>query len=492
MISTSAGFQTAIKSSSRKFISYVDLDGQEYYDDKIISWKFEDRISEGDEFRIGQTVANTFTITLKGVFDPQVDGLTITPLIGVELAGGGYEFIHLGTFVVEEHTINGDIITLECIDSMVKFNKPYVPTIGVPATLTNVLNDVCSQVGISFSGTAPNFTISSIPTGYTCREMVGFISATDGANATINRNNQLVFRRFTSTTTDVDLSVTGANYYENGLKRYNGWVYKIGKVTGISTESEGISYSNGTIPFPTMMELVFAVPWVSQPIVDHVASLLNGLEYVPFTMSWQGNPALESGDNLSIDEQNVGIFKTVALETTLEFDGGLTGTVSTQLEGSLRNKNGEYSALLPQRMLQDKIERSITETEQGLQLKVSYGDVISAINLSPETAKIQSPNIELVGAVTVLSDITGDLGTITAGDIDIDSDLRVGKNMVLGSTFDTDFSINFGANASITSTMGGGSGEGLLNYNAYQHRFNGSINFNNIPITGLNVTVNFG
>jgi hypothetical protein len=43
--------------------------------------------------------------------------------------------------------------------------------------------------------------------------------------------------------------------------------------------------------------------------------------------------------------------------------------------------------------------------------------LISEINLSPGTAKIQANKINLVGAVTVLSDIAGNLGTINAGTI---------------------------------------------------------------------------
>lgn len=481
MRSTSTDFQTAIKSSSRKIVSFVDLDGQEYNESQIINWRFEDRISDGNEFRIGQTVANTFTITIKGVYDKMVDGLTIQPFVGVQVAGGTYEHTELGTFVVEETVINGDIITLECIDNMVKFNKPYVPTLSVPTTLAAILSDVCSQAGMTFSGTVPNFTISSIPTGYTCRDMVGFIAATDGSNATINRFNQLVFRRFTNPVTDTDLTINGNNYYESGLKRHDGWVYKIGKVTGISTESEGVGYSNGTIPFPSIKELGFAVPWVSQAIVDHVASLLNGLEFVPFTMNWQGNPALESGDNVSIDEYLVGNFKSVVLETTLEFDGGLSGTMSTQLEGSIRNANSDITAMIPPRVLQDKIERSITETEQGLQLKVSYNDIISAINLSPETIEILASKINLVGAVTVLSDITGDLGTITAGTMSADRIQGGTLRLLVGG----------GNYANVYAVQGTYGGEVVLDAGAVS--FGSSvIDFTGNQITGLNVTVNFG
>lgn len=72
-------------------------------------------------------------------------------------------------------------------------------------------------------------------------------------------------------------------------------------------------------------------------------------------------------------------------------------------------------------------QSDITQAFDEILLKVSRDEVISSINLSPETAKIQAENIELVGAVSVLSDITGNLGSITAGNV-------TGVN-ITGSTF---------------------------------------------------------
>lgn len=65
---------------------------------------------------------------------------------------------------------------------------------------------------------------------------------------------------------------------------------------------------------------------------------------------------------------------------------------------------------------------SITESEisvlhNEVDIRVKENGVIAAINLSSESATINASKINLVGAVTVLSDITGNLGSITAGDI---------------------------------------------------------------------------
>lgn len=57
----------------------------------------------------------------------------------------------------------------------------------------------------------------------------------------------------------------------------------------------------------------------------------------------------------------------------------------------------------------------ILQQADEIDLRVTKAGVIAAINLSAEGIVIQGSKINLVGAVTVLSDITGNLGTITAG-----------------------------------------------------------------------------
>lgn len=109
----------------------------------------------------------------------------------------------------------------------------------------------------------------------------------------------------------------------------------------------------------------------------------------------------------------------------------------------------------------------IEQHADEIELRVEKSGVIAAINLSPETIRIQASNIDLVGAVTVLSDITGDLGSITAGniygvnifggyissatDIDIGQDLNIGVASN-GAGFLDYSSLNFGNYASISSS----------------------------------------
>ncbi|MGP4038326.1 phage tail spike protein [Gracilibacillus sp. D59] len=95
---------------------------------------------------------------------------------------------------------------------------------------------------------------------------------------------------------------------------------------------------------------------------------------------------------------------TTAEQNISALEGAITSKVEESVFNSLEGRV-------------DTAESTITQHSNQIALKVDEDGVIGAINLSSETAKIQAANIELQGAVTVLSNITGDLGTINAGTI---------------------------------------------------------------------------
>lgn len=81
-------------------------------------------------------------------------------------------------------------------------------------------------------------------------------------------------------------------------------------------------------------------------------------------------------------------------------------------------------------------ESSITQQAHQIESKVSLTDVtgntvVSKINQTATTISIQASKINLIGAVNVLSDITGNLGTITSGNIDIYNDVKIGNDLYL-------------------------------------------------------------
>lgn len=98
-----------------------------------------------------------------------------------------------------------------------------------------------------------------------------------------------------------------------------------------------------------------------------------------------------------------------AVRTSTAYAGDLNSKADTTTVGSLDTRVSSA-------------ESSITQNAGNIASKVSDTDyngntIASLINQTATTIDIEASKINLVGAVTVLSDITGDLGTVTAGDI---------------------------------------------------------------------------
>lgn len=114
--------------------------------------------------------------------------------------------------------------------------------------------------------------------------------------------------------------------------------------------------------------------------------------------------------------------------------------------------------------------------------KVSQSDyngekLVSMINLTPDSVKIEAKNITLQGAVTVLSELSDNLGYIRAGNIDISESIKIGQSV----TF-SDF----------TNISTGGGGITLNAWNdivfaGARHIFYGSVDFDNRLVSNLNL-----
>ncbi|WP_342512788.1 phage tail protein [Sporosarcina sp. FSL K6-1522] len=199
--------------------------------------------------------------------------------------------------------------------------------------------------------------------------------------------------------------------------------------------------------------------------------------------------------------------KSAITQTATEIRSEVSQEVN-RIDGSIASANSSITQLsdqitsvvntsIPQ--LDGRIntaESKITQQGNLINLKVSQSDftgenMVSMINMTPSSVKIQAKNITLVGAVSVLSEIAGNLGTITAGNINISEDVYVGGSIYLGKNLPSGVTRKvvfgkFGDFPSITNHNGSGAlsiaAETGINFST----LGGSINFNNNTVTNLN------
>jgi hypothetical protein len=125
-------------------------------------------------------------------------------------------------------------------------------------------------------------------------------------------------------------------------------------------------------------------------------------------------------------------------------------------------------------------ESSITQQSWQISQKVSTTDfngnrIASLINQTSTTISIQASKINLVGAVRVLSDISGNLGTIHAGNIRIKEDIHMGRRLYF-----SDMTSVGGANGTIQLSAWND-----IVYSGSRHSFNGTVDFSGARVVGL-------
>ncbi|MFB7142675.1 hypothetical protein ACFCYN_24000 [Gottfriedia sp. NPDC056225] len=432
MLNVSNSFMKNMMGNNRVIDSYIMVNLSTKYDSmQIINWSFHDTISVSEVFEIGTTIANSFEITLQNT-NGITNGMLIEPYIGVNVGGSTIEYVSLGKFnVIDTEIINNYGSTqlhLTCLDNMIKLDVPYLWTGGATDTISNIMSKLSSYSGVPLAGTYPA-TIVNQSTGYTCRQMLGFMAGLLGGNGAMDRVGRITIKKLTSPVENnsfvggstskltfdsnianyvkgqfYDLTVntasrtvwdglgvkvndfitngnvlTGINPSLGTITGINGYVitiradvtqtdstpaqvsaenigrrnstvmtiagdnyfdfkegnesYIIDKITGY--DFNGNSFSNGTVS--NNKELRIKNPFFTQALVESLATSLIGIPFFTFNMEWQGNPALESGDNIRIDEFGVSAWNTIVTDTVLTYpDFGASS--QTVCESQLDNK----------------------------------------------------------------------------------------------------------------------------------------------------------
>ncbi|WP_270331643.1 gp58-like family protein [Lactococcus lactis] len=147
---------------------------------------------------------------------------------------------------------------------------------------------------------------------------------------------------------DPKFAVSPAEYFQKGLTK-NELMYKIGGISctvPVQSESgnEQVTYLAGSNTGP---QIVLENKVMTQSLLDDIYQKVKNINFYPFTLNWRGNPALETGDWLTLTDRDGTTFKTPNLSYTLTFKGGLTAISSANTNSSAQTVSA-YSPPLNQ------------------------------------------------------------------------------------------------------------------------------------------------
>lgn len=342
MYNVSSNFKNYIKMPSRILSSRLVAGSTTYTDIEIVDMSLESNLVPGDEFTIGNTICNKFETTLITT-NPIYALSVLTPYIGLNI-NGTVEEVPLGVFNSDPPKVTKSTTKIVAYDNMIKFEKAYFSDLGYPATIQSVATEICHKAGVSFSSMLPSYTTDKIE-GKTLREAIGIIAGICGGFARINRVGNLEIVSLTTT----DIAITTDNFYGSIEKADKNFTIK--KITAIREDNSTISSGSGQ----SYEEITFSNNYITQAQLDAALTTYNGYSYRPIKFTWQGNPAIDVGDKITITDIDNTVYSIPVMRLKLTYQGGLKSEISSIAKGDSKS---EYDYKGP---VSKKIERLVIE-----------------------------------------------------------------------------------------------------------------------------------
>ncbi|WP_338627555.1 hypothetical protein QJR52_06555 [Clostridium baratii] len=295
------------KLGGRSFVSKVIIRDKEYNDDNIKDMNLSESVNPSDNFSLGSVVSNTFEINLIDIDTSVIfEDAIVKPYIGLELENK-IEYIPLGVFTVDNVTIKDKKVKLECMDNMIKLERAYFSDLKYPCNINEVLREICKKANIKCNSILINYSIDEIK-GYSFRQAIGILATLSGCFARFNRVGELEILSYT----DVGLRITPDTFFKF---EKNDKDYIIGKITAKKGDK---TFSKGS-----NIEIIIDNPVITEEITNDIYNKFKDFTYRPYTLSCQGNPAVQAGDRVTIVDLDGKEYNTLIMEQKFTYNGGI-------------------------------------------------------------------------------------------------------------------------------------------------------------------------
>lgn len=324
MINMSDTFKSKIYSSERYLEANVLINNVDYETDIIKDFNYNSSITS-NSFTIGSTNASTFEITLNKLVETIEENQEVKPYIGII----GTESIPLGVFYIKEikRDRNAKTTKIKCQDKMMYLNELYKTDLAFPAKIRDVIQDISEKVKMEFVPThiSYNKEVQKLEK-VSYREMLSYLAQIEGCFVVFDRYGKLEFRKFNRT----QEKITKNNYFLSGLE-VNDVEYKLNGITADLKNKEKTILASGSA---VGNQINIVNPLMKQDYLDEVYTYLKQFIFKPYTVNWQGNPALEVGDFIQIEVANGQYIGVPILNLQLNFSGGLNCKMSADVKTS--------------------------------------------------------------------------------------------------------------------------------------------------------------
>ncbi|MDD7120992.1 MAG: hypothetical protein PUH72_08905 [Limosilactobacillus reuteri] len=335
MLTQSKETRDAWRASQRTLDIKVTIDGKTYGATDINSLKYDSGAYNGDTFAIGSTYSNTVQIEFSHLIEGLKLGMEVRPSIGIKTSSG-YVYEPLGVFIISSEIKmdrNNNLTTVSASDRFCGLEGTYVSKLTYPAKALDVIAEICAQSGVKANtddlARLPHQADLPAPiTGQSYRKALGWIAQLYVGYALFDRQGLFTIRTISEPNYELDPS----QYEQAGLTK-NEAAYKINGIQcqvtlttktrdGESTE-EAKTYQAGDA---TGSQIKLENNIMTPKRLNDIWEQLKDLTFYPFSLNWFGNPAVEAGDWLRLEDKQGNSFVVPNSSYTLDFNGGLSAT----------------------------------------------------------------------------------------------------------------------------------------------------------------------
>lgn len=429
MYSVTDAFNAACSAPGREITSKVNFNGTT---DLPASEIQEIVVTEQFGSSDGVTIGAAFSSQCKVVIYKQTPALPLssgnfTPYAGI-MVDGAAQFVPKGKFYIPSDGVEktGDLwLTITGYDRMAGLTAEYVPTIPFPATPTQMLVDVCTKAHV----TAPSVTMPDIqiaaPYSGSLRQQLGWLAGLVGCNAKFDATGNLAFCWYA----DSGLTLSRDVQYMDGLELTADGAFTINSLlTG--TESNPISVGSGT-------GITSTDPYMTAEVAESIFAKISGKQFTPCKVKWRGNPAVESGDSVSVTGLDGKSMTVYVMEQRLTVKGGMSADTTCYGTGSDDYAVGSPTEQKFKRMYDDVLKSFQDATEKIIGAKGGYFEITYNEDGYPSGWQLRNtPQVEDNTKMWIMS--TGGLGFSTDGGktiskvaLTMDGEI-IGESIVIG------------------------------------------------------------
>lgn len=310
-------FEEFLRSRGRTWEAAIEVNGVSYGKDKIVEFNIENSLAPGSDFTIGSAVASTMSMTLRINEDLPI-GAKVVPYISLSAAdvtwiqaefswadadftwlGDGLEGMPLGEFYIDTRRQVKDTYVYSCLDKLVLGNSAYISQLDYPVSMEDVWNEICAELELENADTVTlePYILNAAPSGYTMREVLGYIAAVNCASVFVGKDGKINLRKYRANDNAV-FEIETDDYFSfkqtNPLRTFTK-VEVTYDVEDKLTYTAGEGDENATISITN--------PLATQDIVNDMLAKINGFSFLPVEMDVRGYPQVEVGDRITVAKQ---------------------------------------------------------------------------------------------------------------------------------------------------------------------------------------------